>query len=421
MASPPDQVAQTYERGIMHRFLTATLATATLMFLVPHGRAQIVTQGVRMKAVHPYQCVANNTWHVPDNFPTIQAALGSPLVVDGDRVIVRPGVYVENIDYLGKGITLTSEQGPHVTTIDGAAMGSVVSFTRGEGRCSVLRGFTITNGNAALGGGIYCSGSSPRIENNTITGNYSTSEGGGVSCRAYSSPVIVNNDITMNTAIGPMFYGSGGGIHAFDHSDPLIFDNRISQNHVNYRGAGICIDAWSNPLVSNNLIVSNTADQRGAGICCQTSVHPVLVNNTITLNSALVQGGAIDCYDDANPVILNTICWGDAAPSGPELSLSPYGGSYSTLTASFSNVMGGQGGVALGFGCSVSWGPGMLDADPLFAASGGQDFFLSQFPLQATTSPCVDTGDPTLPAIDGTTRTDHGPDLGVSDMGYHYH
>lgn len=133
------------------------------------------------------------TIYVPDNYPTIQDAIVA--AVTGDEIIIRPGTYVENIDFIGKTISLKSESGPHVTTIDGGQptnpdRGSVVSIESGEGPGTLLEGFTITNGSG----------------NNDVNQNY---YGGGVLCY-YSSPTIRNNIISGNTASN----GYGGGIYA---------------------------------------------------------------------------------------------------------------------------------------------------------------------------------------------------------------
>ena len=135
------------------------------------------------------------TIYVPDNYPTIQDAIDA--AVDGDTVIVRAGTYVENIDFLGKAITVKSEQGPAATTIDGNSTNTVVTFQSGETLDSVLDGFTITNGSASHGGGIYCGGydSSPTIMNNIISfnGKY------GIYCSLpESSPEIAHNDVYGN-------------------------------------------------------------------------------------------------------------------------------------------------------------------------------------------------------------------------------
>ena len=81
------------------------------------------------------------TIYVPDDFTSIQGAINAS--VNGDIVVVRSGTYVENIDFLGKAITVKSEQGPDFTIIDGGSpvnpdFGSVVICMNGEGLDSVL-------------------------------------------------------------------------------------------------------------------------------------------------------------------------------------------------------------------------------------------------------------------------------------------
>ena len=96
---------------------------------------------------------SQTTWYVPDDYLTIQEAINAS--AHGDTIIVSPGTYVENIDFLGKAIVLKSESGPEVTIIDGNSNGTVVMFQTMEGPGSVLEGFNITNGFAVDGGGIY--------------------------------------------------------------------------------------------------------------------------------------------------------------------------------------------------------------------------------------------------------------------------
>src|SRR5262249_54310265 len=91
---------------------------------------------------------AGNTIHVPADRPSIQAGIDA--AVNGDTVLVAPGTYVENINFHGKAITVTSEQGSGVTVIDGGAHDSVAAFVTGEGLSSVLSGFTLQNGLSPL-------------------------------------------------------------------------------------------------------------------------------------------------------------------------------------------------------------------------------------------------------------------------------
>jgi len=128
---------------------------------------------------------------VPTNFPTIQSAINA--ASNGDTVLVAPGTYVENINFSGKAITLTSSSGPAVTIIDGNHNGTVVTFNHSETASSVLSGFTIQNGlqDGGFGAGITVSSASPTITSNVIARNHAAAAigiyvNGG-------SPLITNN------------------------------------------------------------------------------------------------------------------------------------------------------------------------------------------------------------------------------------
>ena len=91
----------------------------------------------------PISSLAASTIHVPDDYSAIQDAIKA--AGEGDTIIVRPGTYMENIDFLGKAITLVSEKGTSVTVIDGNQAGRVVTCQSGEGADTVLEGFRIIN------------------------------------------------------------------------------------------------------------------------------------------------------------------------------------------------------------------------------------------------------------------------------------
>ena len=85
-------------------------------------------------------------------YTSIQAAIDA--AQSGDWIIVHDGTYYENINLQGKAITVCSENGTGTTFIDGTSNGPVVTFDHNEGRDSILKGFTLTNGSADHGGGI---------------------------------------------------------------------------------------------------------------------------------------------------------------------------------------------------------------------------------------------------------------------------
>ena len=76
---------------------------------------------------------------------SIQAAMDQAAA--GDRVLVQPAVYNEAIDFKGKAIQVIGLGGPLSTILDATGLNSaVVKFHNGEGRGSVLKGFTVTGG-----------------------------------------------------------------------------------------------------------------------------------------------------------------------------------------------------------------------------------------------------------------------------------
>src|SRR6185436_3030312 len=89
------------------------------------------------------------TWHILNDgsgdSPTIQAGIDSSAL--GDTVLVGPGSYLENIDFVGKDILVRSELGAEITTIDGSGRPeTVVLFRNRESRRATLEGFTLTGG-----------------------------------------------------------------------------------------------------------------------------------------------------------------------------------------------------------------------------------------------------------------------------------
>ena len=324
--------------------------------------------------------------NIPEDQPTIQAGINTS--IDGDTVLVEPGTYFENIDFIGKNITvaslfLTTGDCDYIsqTIINGNWNGSVVTFFNGEDTTATLTGFTITNGLADyiwgyhFGGGIFCAFADPTISNNIIRGNdaFPGGRGGGIYLGG-ANPIISNVTIEQN-------YSSecSGGIHISANSNPILTDVIIRDNYAIW-GAGVYCYDNSHPQFQRVVINSNRAFDQGGGILCNYNCNPVMTNVTITQNEA-PSGSGIFCAG-SHITLLNSILWNNYYQ---EIYLS--GG---IVTSTYSDIEGG-------------WqGTGNIDEDPLFA---DMQFHLSE------NSPCIDTGDPNSP---------FDPDGTIADMGAYY-
>ena len=391
------------------------------------------------------------TLKVPSNFPTIQSAItaASP----GDKVLVSPGTYVENINFNGKSITVTSKRGSKKTIIDGSAKDSVATFASGEGPGSVLNGFTLRNGRSGFdtpgfgdGGGIRISSSSPTVTGNSIVDNRACS-GAGISIN-FGSPLIQGNTISRNarqgcgggSAGGGLFIGGGpaaqiignvisdntsiegGGIRLNAAGTPTIRGNIISSNAVTgvipcSSGGGIAIVNISDALIAGNLIAGNSAGCGGgiSWLVPSSARGPLLVNNTIADNDSPMGSGIFAVGFDAQTLLVNNII---VAPGSQTAVFCDAAYDPRPPIFRFNDVWSPKGN-AYGGVCADQTGlDGNISAKPLFVKPGAGNYHLK------TGSPAIDAGDnnaPSLPAndLDGDPRVLDGDGNGTAivDMG----
>ncbi|SVB21778.1 uncharacterized protein METZ01_LOCUS174632, partial [marine metagenome] len=300
--------------------------------------------------------IINQVLNVPADYGTVQAGIDA--TIDGDTVLVAAGTYVENINFNGKNIVVTSSQGTDNTIIDGNQDGSVVTFENGENSTAILSGFTITNGNGSgseeylgRGGGIFCINSSPTLKDLTVAGNQTETSGAGL-WFGYSNSQLVDLVISNNSVVGE---GSpaGGGISINYNSDLTINNILVVGNEAVY-GAGIELWSYSKPLLNSVTIVGNTGSN-GGGLLLSGGCHPTINNSIIWGNSPHeIMFGIVDQPD----------------------SVSIY----------YSDVSGGQDSILTNDNGEIIWGLGNIDANPLFCGSDSGDFTLSE------NSPCIGAG-----------------------------
>jgi parallel beta-helix repeat protein len=321
--------------------------------------------------------------------PGIQSAIDD--ANDGDVIVVGTGIYFENIDFLGKAITVTSENpnNPSVvaaTVIDGSNpadpnFASVVTFKSGEDNNSVLTGLTITGGTGSwlavswefkglrwnrCGGGVVCYNlSAPTITANVFNNNIAGQGGGiyvygdpvnpnGPSDPAFHiAPVIANNTFTNNSAIRDHGFaapdsnypendhGDGGAIVAFQGCDPVITGNLVQKNHGQWYGGGLHLRQWCNGLIEDNHVVANDS-ALGAGIHLTYTSSPTIRENLIEENSAGPGGGGgIYAYYLSQPLIERNVITRNDCVNGAGIGVYYSSAGLIRNNLIFKNVNGG--------------------------------------------------------------------------------
>ncbi len=399
-------------------------------------------------------CVlSDNTLLVPIEYSTIQAAIDAAIHGSGIIVVV-PGVYKgsgnRDLDFHHKAITVQSVD-PNDPCVVAATVidcnGSYDEPHRGfyfhslEDTCSIVDGFTITNGYGPpdywdgfnyrfAGGAIFCYYSSPTIKNCIITENrtsYSPGSGDGVGggiCCGDSSPIISNCKITNNTS----GHGNGGGIYG-DNTNVSIIDCVIRGN---YGGNGCAVfvdegspiidgcivrnnsssgtergslyfDGYASPKIINCLIARNHAYP--GGICAWYSGGNARIKNcTIVSNNQVAWGGAI--YWEGSGTVTNCICRDNHFLYGGRREIRD------NLTVNYTNIEDNNDPNDSNYIVGI----GNIDADPCFVDAN--DFHLQEG------SPCINAGDPNYTAGPGETDIDGQPrvmdmriDMGADETG----
>jgi len=389
---------------------------------------------------------AQTTINVPTTaYPTIQSGINA--AANGDTVLVAPGTYVENI-LLNQSILVISSGGAAVTTIDGSALGPVVTVVSGASLNPSLRGFTIQNGgkpqpNSSTYGGIYVTGGQATITNNIITKTFCTGilayasnvdidanhinntlttgctafEGLGSGITIAGNGTLPNNafvgsnTIEHNTA--SVAYsadkGGGGGINITNAKSVTMTFNTIDNNTTTGYGGAVYVATTPSIYFINNLVFGNKGVSGGLDIVVPgSSVGPLaglLANNTIVDNTATASTGGSDIYIGGNLAqyaLVNNIIVGDVAG---EIALD-CGTTYANQTITplilDHNDIYSAVGTAIGGACtSAPAQDGNISADPQFIAGTPANVTADtqNFQILTSSSPVVDSGNNSVPIL----------------------
>lgn len=230
----------------------------------------------------------------------IQAAVDAASGTTDDIVLVDDGAYEPGQQItVHKAITVKSEYGPDVTILDGQDSHRLFHLSDG----AVIDGFTIRNGSADNGGGIYCTDTTPLITNCTLSGN-SAAYGGG----SYNG-TLHNCTITGNSADGYDYYygdgdgGGGGSYYGTLHNCTITSNSATGYNDYGGGLGGNGYGGGSYNCTLHDCTISGNSATGGDGVgvdddgygCGGGSVESTLHDCTIIGNSA-DYGGGVSCY-----------------------------------------------------------------------------------------------------------------------------
>ncbi len=212
-----------------------------------------------------YQCLNSTTWHIKQdgtgNFITIQEGIDAS--TNTDTILVYPGTYYENIDYLEKSLTVASlyiitpeDSLINQTIIDGNQQFRCVTIDECEN--AVLIGFTIQNGYALQegvsesyqGGGVFINDTQNCLIAFCKINNNKSYTGGGIYIE-HGNIELKGNTISNNRSIE-----LGGGLHILGNDTQIQFNQTNYNNiYLNYSATGSDINIGGNVQNIVNVIV----------------------------------------------------------------------------------------------------------------------------------------------------------------------
>jgi len=224
---------------------------------------------------------SSKTIIVPDNYPTIQAAIDN--AAEGDTIFVKKGVYVEN-PVVNKSVSLVGED--RDSTVIDVTAGLKVQ----KDNVTIMR-FTIYDGWAGISlSADYCNISGNKItdatigvqvfssENNYVTGNTFRSIGYSAAIQlSYSNNNLLNNNYIDSCTEGIQLRAGSSNNTVLEntitncqyvavrllgeYSPPRWYypdGNTIMRNNISNSGCGTTVYGSNGNIISNNNYVNNT-------------------------------------------------------------------------------------------------------------------------------------------------------------------
>ena len=272
--------------SIRYTIILAVLISLSLCFSAKAETYYIATNGLDTRT-------GRGDW--TNALLTISNAVGK--AADNDIILVSNGTYVvaTNI-YVTNGVTLRGENGSSNTMINGNYPVTTNQCFYIKHTNAVVEGFTIINGHADSGGGVYITDG--MLRNCVVSGNVAGVYGGGIHVGIGAGHVLISNFIIRGNAETNITTGGGGGINI---AKGMIVDSLIESNSSTW-GGGIRF-CYTNILVTNCNINYNTSKGGngggfGGGLYFASSdmvtvTYCRVIGNVVTSVAGSCEGGGI--------------------------------------------------------------------------------------------------------------------------------
>lgn len=326
---------------------------------------------------------------------------------------------------LDKNITISGRGGATATFLSGSS-GRVLAQSAG-----IVEGFTVRNGQAQQGAGVYVPFGSALLRNVIVSRNTAiapTSQGAGIYVAAGAALSLENVTIRNNTIRAP---GRNSAAGVFIAGDARMTNVRVIANRVEViesgselYGVGVSVIGAGATLNAENLVVVGNAgtfvhtdgsrQHWGAGLTVQDSGRASVANGVIAGNSQT--GGTLAV---GVGVLVDGIASGAAVGEGHFVNvinafntsdtMGEGNGYYNNVAAIVTVQYGDTFGNTDGSGAASDYldvtPTDSLSDDPLFrSAELAPEFWSVQLMSDST---CIDAGDPAIMDPDGT-RSDMG-------------
>jgi hypothetical protein len=288
-------------------------------------------------------------------FATIQKGIDESS--SGDTVLVAAGTYTENINYNGKNIVVKSVSGATTSIIEKQDNGIPIVSINNQEPNPVLSGFTIMNGYANEGAGLYLGSS---VNTNTF---------------ALIENCIIKNNTSVNSGSGAYIYANMYTKNTYPTFSNCTFFGNSNNSIKMQNGRAKIINCTFN----------------------EEDTTPIMVNWGLASDSGTV-------------IILNSIFWSE---NQTQIQFTTDVTSVPALNIDYSIIKNGVSGITTSTFTTIDYGLHNLNISPLFIDSTNNEYQLSDY------SPAIGAGTATSAPttdIEGNPRPNpvgSNPDMGV--------